>query len=288
MIEEQEIGEFNMKTNFTKLSAQNKQNPSFEINPQILEEYNKRIGKSDVKNKKSAHIRSKVKFIIKNSGADCDDDDDDDNGGEVSLDKITNLEKLESAIQSIFKKLKTDEYHIKETHQYTQILPVKYYGPGSHSLNRQVAFALKNTDERLFLSWIMLRSKAEDFEYETIPKLYQDWKKYFHTKTDGVTRRSIIYWAKTDAFEEYNNVRKNSIDYYLEETINTATDYDFAVVLYQMNRDSYVCASIQSNMWYGFKNHRWEIDKGNTLRLSISITVTLLSSPAMKAKHGSL
>ena len=44
--------------------------------------------------------------------------------------------------------LKTNEQYIKETHEYCQILPEKYYKPGSHLINTQVGFALKNTDER--------------------------------------------------------------------------------------------------------------------------------------------
>jgi hypothetical protein len=79
----------------------------------------------------------------------------------------------------MLKSLKPDEYEVKETHEYTQILPEKYYAPGSHLLNRQVAFALKHTDERLFLSWVQLRSKATDFDYSSISSLYYDWKKYF-------------------------------------------------------------------------------------------------------------
>jgi hypothetical protein len=47
----------------------------------------------------------------------------------------------------------------------------------------------------------MLRSKASDFDYATIPTLYNDWKKYFNTGKTGVTRKSIMYWAKQDAFE---------------------------------------------------------------------------------------
>lgn len=270
MIEEQKLKDFDMKLNFTKLSAQYKNNVKFEINKNILEEYYKLIGKTDVKNKKSSHIRTKVKFIVQN---DDDENEDDDDNDEIVFERINNSVKLEDAIQKIFKKLRPDEYYIKEIHQYTQILPEKYYGPGSHNLNRQVAFALKHTDERLFLSWIQLRSKAEDFQFESISKLYGDWKRYFHNKENGVTKRSIIYWAKNDAREEYDNVRKNSIDYYLDMTIDTATEFDFAVVLYQMFSDKYVCATLEGSSnsgWYVFNNHRWELDKGHTLRLAIS------------------
>ena len=107
--------------------------------------------------------------------------------------------------------LKACGKNVKETHDFTQILPEKYYEPGSHLLNRQVAFALKHTDSRLFISWVALRAKASDFDYDTIPDLYNKWNKDFHHRPDGVTKKSIIYWAKQDAFEEYEKINKDCI-----------------------------------------------------------------------------
>jgi phage/plasmid-associated DNA primase len=37
-----------------------------------------------------------------------------------------------------------------------------------------------------------------------------------------------------------------------------------------MFKDRYVCSSIITKQWYVYKNHKWEIDRGNTLRLAIS------------------
>jgi P4 family phage/plasmid primase-like protien len=166
--------------------------------------------------------------------------------------------------------LKVNEQYIRETHEYTQILPEKYYQPGSHLLNRKVAFALKHTDDRLFLSWVMLRSKASDFDFDTIPSLYNDWKIHFHKRPDGVTRASIMYWAKQDAYEEYKKVKKNTIDQYIEDTIFEAGDWDYAMVLYHLFKDKYVCSSITNKKWYVFNKHRWEKDEGQRLRLAIS------------------
>jgi P4 family phage/plasmid primase-like protien len=149
-------------------------------------------------------------------------------------------------------------------------LPAKYYEPGSHLLNRQVAFALKNTDDRLFLSWIMLRSKASDFDYDTIPKLYQDWNRHYKVRRDGITKKSIIYWAKQDAYEDYIKVKQNTVDSFIEDTLTGTNEFDLAMVLYQMFKDKYVCSSLVNKQWYIFKNHRWEQDKGMTLRLAIS------------------
>jgi P4 family phage/plasmid primase-like protien len=163
------------------------------------------------------------------------------------------------------------DYHIKETHYYTQILPEKYYEPGSHLLNRQVAFALKNTSEKLFLSWIMLRSKASDFDYSTIPKLYTEWKKYFNKEGGGcITNRSILFWAKNDAHDAYKKVKEETISHFISETLTSSAEFDFAMVLYHMYKEQYVCSSISKTEWFVYKNHRWQLDKGFTLRKNIS------------------
>jgi hypothetical protein len=118
---------------------------------------------------------------------------------------------------------------------------------------------------------VLFRSKASDFDYNTISDLYNQWKKYFNTTKDGVTRRSIMYWAKQYNFEGYQKVKNSSIDFYIEESLNTQTEYDLAQVLKQMYKDKYVCVSYdKKGIWYVFKNHRWVIDKGMSLREAIS------------------
>ena len=262
MMDEMKVEDFDMKQNFYKLSAQNSNIPSFEFNPKIIDSYNKQLENNKNKIKKPTS-KTKINLIV--------DDDEDNDDDYISINEITNKEKLNRAMDMILKRLKPNEYEIKETHMFTQILPEKYYEPGSHLLNRQVAFALKHTDERLFLSWIMLRSKASDFDYETIPTLYNDWKKYFNTSKTGVTRKSIMYWAKQDAFEEYEKVLETTLEYYIEETLESQTEFDIAQVLFHKYKDRYVCVSYdKKGIWYIFKNHRWEPDKGLSLRLAIS------------------
>ena len=263
MVNEKKASDFDIKTNFKKLSVQYDQNPSFEMNPKIMELYNKSKQQTVAKVKKPVN-RSKVNLVI---------EDDDDNTDYIHITEIKNKDILTKAVDIMLKSLSPQEYNIKETHDYTQILPEKYYEPGSHLLNRQVAFALKHTDERLFLSWIMLRSKASDFDYDTIPSLYNDWKKYFNVSKEGVTNRSIMYWAKQDAYEDYIKVKTSTTEYYMDKAIDTQTEFDLAQVLFQMYKDKYVCASLKGDIWYVFKNHRWETDKGITLRLAISTEI---------------
>ena len=83
--------------------------------------------------------------------------------------------------------------------------------------------------------------------------------------------------GKTDAPEEYNRILHGTVDYYIEHTINSfnikerVPDFDLANVLYQMYKHEYVCVSVTKNIWYRYKNNRWEeIDAGTSLRLAIS------------------
>ena len=192
------------------------------MNPNIKEEYEKRLQMKANKIKKSGS-KGRVNLVV-----------DEEDTSDIQLSDITNLETLNKAVDNIMNTLKTNEQHIRELHEYTQILPEKYYEPGSHLLNRQVAFALKHTDDRLFLSWVMLRSKASDFDYDTIPNLYNIWKFHFNKRPDGVTRRSIMYWAKQDSFDSYEKVKKSTVDYFIEESLFDGADFDYAMILYHM------------------------------------------------------
>jgi hypothetical protein len=144
MMDEMKVSSFDLKNNFEKLSVQYDNNPSFEINPKIVDEYNKQLGNKPNKSKKPSS-KTKLNLLIEQN-------DEDENEESISLSDIHNSESLQRAIDLMLKRLKpiANEYAIKEAHEYTQVLPEQFYQPGSHLLNRKVAFALKNTDERLF------------------------------------------------------------------------------------------------------------------------------------------
>ncbi len=252
------INDLDLHDDLQLLSAQYDKHIQFEINPNIKEEYTKRLEINTTKTRRSTS-KPKINLVVQH-----------DDIGDIQLTDITNQDILKKAMDDIIADLKINERHIKEIHEYTQILPSKYYEPGSHLLNRKVAFALKHTDERLFLSWVMLRSKACDFDYNTIPSLYNEWTTHFHKRPDGITKASIMYWAKQEAFEQYEKVKKGTINHYIEETIFEAGDWDYAMVLYHLFKDKYVCSSITNKKWYVFNKHRWEKDEGQRLRMAIS------------------
>ena len=263
-MDEIDVNKFDLKNNFEKLSVRYEKNPKFELNPRITEEYNARLQIRGQRSVKKASSKIKMNLIV---------DDEEEYEEFISINDIKDKETLDKAVNLVIKSLKPNEYEIVETHQYTQALPAKFYEPGSHLLNRQVAFALKHTDERLFLSWVQLRSKAIDFDYNSIPELYINWKKIHKSNQDGakVTRKSIMYWLKKENFEEYEKIKSTTIEYYLEKAYESGTEYDIAMVLKQMYKDEYVCISYEKKgMWQRFKKHRWVQDKGLSLRNKIS------------------
>ena len=250
------------------ISAQYNNHPLFAMNKQTEEEYN------DVKNIKPK-LKRKTCFKI-NVVEDVVIPD---------IIDIKTKEQLELAVNAMLKTFDMSDYSSIEAHEYTQILPASYYEDGSHSNNCRVAFALKHTDERLFLSWVMLRSKNETFDYDDIPHLLHRWKNDFNKKDGGLTKNSIIYWAKKDAYEKYLEVKNSSLQHYINQSLNTnnSTDYDIAKVLHFMNRGSYCCTDIGSKSWYVFENHRWKEDKRMSIRNKISEEVHQLYNAKLDA-----
>ena len=259
LMDEISVRDFNLKDNIAKLSVRYQNNPKFQVKAEMEKQFKKN---QEVKIKRP-NSKTKVNLLIE------DQDGEDD----ISLDNIKCKDDLDKAVKYMLNSFSQNEYELIELHKYTQLLPEKFYDPGSHLQNRLVAFALKYTDPRLFLSWVQLRSKAHDFDYNTIPQLFGMWKKVSKSNksNESITKKSILYWAKQFNYEGYLDVRKESIDHAMEECMNSQTEYDKAFVLKQMFKDKYVCVSYdKKGIWYVFKNHRWVLDRKLSLREAIS------------------
>jgi len=200
----------------------------------------------------------------------------------LEIHEINSTEKIDVELAKIFDDLSPMEYELKETHEFTMILPDKFWGIGSYDKWIRVGWALKNTSERLFLSWVKFSSQSPEFSWDKMEELHSMWDNFQTNNHEGLTKRSIMYWAKNNSPQLYKKVRDNTIDFYIEETLNNnggnnenssagATEFDFANVLFHLFKDKYVCVSIRNNIWYEYINHRWlEVDSGNSLRLKIS------------------
>lgn len=191
-------------------------------------------------------------------------------GFNFDVSEIRSVEILEKLVDKLLNELTTEEYNIKETHQFLMSLPSQYYN--NYDKWVRCGWALHNTNFKLFISWIYFSSQSSKFNFDDVPGYYEIWKQM---KNEGVTERSIMYWAREENPAEYKRIREETIDHYIELTEEKATEWDIANVLFQLYKDDYRCASLKKNIWYQFKNHRWrEIDSGTTLRYNISKTLS--------------
>ena len=247
------IKDFNTKKYLPKLSVRNTSFPSAPIKSNMIEIIDKM---KENLNKKKHPMKLSVKPRSPND-----------------LNNIKSIPQLDEVISDMIELFEqsSTEYEVKETHQFTMILPAKYWNPGSYNKWIRVGWALKNTSQKLLPTWLKFCSQSKEFNISDIPELIDMWNKFESDNQDGLTARSIMYWAKLDNPKAYHKVRAETISYYMEVTITHITEWDFAQVLYQMCKDEFICVSIKNNIWYEYIKHRWfEIDSGNTLRLIIS------------------
>ena len=263
-IEPKKIDDIDLSKDLHKISVRYTGFYKANLRPAIQEEYLRRINNSP---KSSNRPTVRVRPQTPDNSIAADED--------ISLSDITNADILAKAVDIMLSRFSLYDHKVRETHEFAQILPAKYYEPGSHLINRKVAFALKDTDERLFLSWVALRSKADDFDYSSIPRLWKIWSKDIKNDqhNERITRRSIMYWAKNESPEEYERIKSETIDVLIDETIACPSDWDFAMVLYNMFKNEYLCSNQGmegKRVWWVYENHRWVRDYGETIRVKIS------------------
>ena len=190
-----------------------------------------------------------------------------------SYENIKSMGSLDEAVSEMMNHIEESatDYELKETHSFAMILPKNYYGPGSYNKWIRVGWALRNTSEKLLITWLKFCSQSSEFNITDIPELIVLWNTFDQEFGKGLTSRSIMYWAKVDNPVGYSSVRAETVSYYMELTYTNQTEFDFAQVLYQMCKGEFICVSVKNNTWYEYKQHKWyEIDSGNTLRLIIS------------------
>jgi len=84
MMDEMKVEDFDMKNNFYKLTAQNTNIPSFELNPKIIDKYNKQLETKNTKVKKAMNTsKTKINLIV---------DDANDDEEYISINDIVNKE----------------------------------------------------------------------------------------------------------------------------------------------------------------------------------------------------
>ena len=263
------IAKFKLGKSFSNLSIQYRKHPSFSMNRDIISEFE--LMKRSLQNKKqnkpnSKLTKSRSKLKMMNNTQDIN-----------ILEDINTPEVLEEVVERFLSTLENDKnasnnFELKEIHMYTMILPSTYYDPYDKWI--RVGWALKNTDDKMFITWVAFSAMSSKFDYGKIPEMFEMWNRFSENNDEGLTKRSIHYWAKTENSKEYHNILSNTVDHFVTESIKHPTDWDFAKVLHQLYKHHSACVSIKKDLWYKYVNHRWvEDESGNLLRSEISTSL---------------
>ena len=267
-----DIGGFDYKNNLYKLSAQNNSWQKFDIREEYAEKFKKEC--EMLSSKKKGKYKSKTQITII--------PDYKDYLALLRTNKAPqiNSDILDTMIQEWHEEIDICSYKMIEAHNYTMCLPPSYYGPGSYSKWIRVGWALANTHRNMFLTWLRFSSRevcrdslthGQGFDWSNIGELFNMWQDFDYDNPEGLTDRSIMYWSKMDAYDNYKEVWKSTTKYYMDESIKSSTDFDLANVLYNTYKDRFVCVNIAKNIWYEYINNRWyESDSGTNLRKLLS------------------
>lgn len=197
--------------------------------------------------------------------------------------KLTN-ENLSHNTSQTFKDLNIyDENSNPQMDQFfgklIDLLPEKYYE--DYNLWIKVGFICYNYFdgcESGFKVWDIFSQQSDKYCYEKNRKLWDSMKK------KDITIGTLRFFVKLEKPEEYQKACNEFSDSSLDELMNhSGTHYDFALSLYFLFRDEYVCASPSFNVWYHFDGHIWNEDE-DAIGLKSKIS-TVLVSKFQKLKH---
>ena len=231
---------FNL-SEFSKLSVRNVDHETVKLKPEFLPEMETRT-------------RRRMKVI---------------NSDPIPTADIRDTTHLNASIEQFLSSLDPNEYILAEAHQYVMCLTSAFYDEYDKWI--RIGWALHHTDKRLFLSWIKFSSQSSKFDFRDIPKLQKDWEGF--KRDDGITIRSIMYWAKMCNLEEYNGIRTKSVDSAIDAIMKEpiCTEFDVAEILYRLYKDEYVCVDLKQQKWFKYSGNRWILnDSGTDLRKQIT------------------
>lgn len=193
---------------------------------------------------------------------------------------------LGECVQLFFDYLSPNDSVTREIWEYTMSLPPEYYAKGSYQKRLNVGFALHHHSPNMLVVYIAFCAQRDEFDFNRVPDICDKWMS-FAPRPGGIQSKSLAWWSRTSVPEKWSAIRESTIDYLIEQSLETITihdvnnprkknangcsDCDKALILYRLASGLFKCASIRGNVWFAFRNHHWmEDDQGTTLRAMIS------------------
>jgi P4 family phage/plasmid primase-like protien len=116
----------------------------------------------------------------------------------------------------------------------------------------QLGFILRNIDERLLDLWDDFSKNSNKYKENACSK------KWDTMKDDRLGLGTLIYWAKIDNPEKYEELLNKSLIKYAEKAIENPTHYDVANLVYKKYGDE--LKLVRGNIWYIYDRflHRYD------------------------------
>lgn len=241
---------------FKKLSAHYKGNVQLELKPHIIELFN------TIKPAKVRSITREETFNIAN------------------VTSVEHLERICEELMDVDMSISAN-YIFKETHDYLMIIDSTY--SDNYKQWIEVGWALKNTDDRLFISWMLFSAKSQKYKNDfsdvniknTIIGHYEMWKDFKKDDT-CLTSKSIGYWAKScyagkkGVENKWETLQKTSIEYYIDQAIKSkGCDYDMGLIIHCKFKEHFILADHKNNVWFVYNKNRWNVIQGEPEILTI-------------------
>ena len=152
-----------------------------------------------------------------------------------------------------FKKISHNDYDINIIRDLVDILSVSR--ADEYSTWIEVGWCLHNIDNEnpeLLQIWDNFSKKSSKYQEGVCDRMWNGFR------DEGLTIRSLNYWARMDNPERYRDIKMRDIDDLIVKS-KSNTNYDIARVIHAYFSDQYVCTSIKSKTWFEFRNHRWRM-----------------------------
>ena len=129
----------------------------------------------------------------------------------------------------------------------------------------KVGLALHNIDNSLLHAWIEFSKKCgKKFKEGECEKMWTTMKNPLNGNV--LTIRSLAFWAKQDDTKQYDAFMKEEFKNSMRKSLD-GNHHHLAKSVYAKYNDRFVCSSIKNNIWWEFRNHRWNrIEEGYTLK----------------------
>jgi P4 family phage/plasmid primase-like protien len=138
-----------------------------------------------------------------------------------------------------------------------------------HEMGR-VWYCLGDGSQEALEEWIKFSAKTSRDNFNEAKCVYE-WEN--NLAGFNYTIGTLKYYAGQDTPDKYETWKKTQQKKRFKDSLNGG-QYDIAKMLHDVHGTNFVCASIEKDLWYEFRGHKWfKTEKAHSLRTKISTEI---------------